>query len=94
MAKRRHCLVGFNDEGRPLFKAAGSKRVYVVCDTLEEGKALPPGYGLAHVEVEPDGRHAMIENIVAPPERDESDSAGPAQVATDAYRKGWERTFN
>jgi hypothetical protein len=34
-----------------------------------------------------------VEHVVAPPPATKAAGAGPAQVATDAYRERWERTF-
>lgn len=91
MAKssRRHCLLGHDVNGHPVYMPASGKdrSPRTLIGPAEDGKPIPPGCGLASVEVDDDGEHAMIEEIVAAPH------SGPAQVATDVYRKNWDATF-
>lgn len=81
-----------------LFRAPGNRAAVVTCDG-EEGihgvlrplsAPLPPGYGLAHVHPCADG-HVEYEVVHEP--SGPTDHAGPAQVATTAYRDGWDRIF-
>jgi hypothetical protein len=54
----------------------------------QSGKPVPPGCGLAMVYPPDEDGHSEYEVIVRP-----SSSSGPPQVATSAYRQGWDATF-
>ncbi|MBV8284106.1 MAG: hypothetical protein JO175_05600 [Candidatus Eremiobacteraeota bacterium] len=87
--KRRYCHAGYNENGDPVFVEHGnpSAPTRALTGVAVEGKPVAPGSGLALVEFEEDG-HAMMEDVVEPT------SSGPAKVATDAYRRGWDKAFN
>jgi hypothetical protein len=86
MSRKRYCHAGYDDEGRALFTEHGSDgtEMRTIVGSPESGKPIPPGRGLALVTAEADGRHVTMEDVVMP---------GPAQVATESYRRGWDATF-
>ena len=53
---------------------------------VREGAALPPGHTLIHVEADDsrEGYYRVTSEFTTP---------GPAQVATDEYRAGWDQIF-
>jgi hypothetical protein len=53
---------------------------------LESGKPILPGQHLATVTKDADGAHYAIDVVPL-------GHSGPAQVATESYRSGWEATF-
>lgn len=57
---------------------------FIVTEPCESDKPLPAGATMLHVEPHRDGRHHMLELVGV---------SGPPQVATDAYREGWDRIF-
>ena len=85
---RRLCPAGADDHGRPVFTDHDDPTtVCTVHGAPESGKPIPPGLKLATVKPDEDGHHMLIEEI------DLAGGSGPAQVATDAYRENWDRTF-
>lgn len=84
--KKRYCHVGYTPEGNLVYSDPAGKDTRALTGRPVQGKSIPPGRGLSLVEFEPDGEHAVMEDVVTP--------SGPAQVATPAYRAGWDHTFN
>ena len=85
MPRRRYCPAGFNEAGRPVYVDHETGEARSVSAAPTDGKALAPGRGLALISPDDDGVHVVMEDVVSP--------GGPAQVATPAYRSGWEQTF-
>ena len=53
----------------------------------QDGKVLAPGEEIATTRARGDGTHEIVDSYVRP-------GGKPAQVATEEYRNGWQRTFS
>lgn len=81
--KRRYHLVG-RDGATQLFTECGDESGKIVRgDRAVNGKPVPLGSEIAFLTPDRDGVHFEIETL----------TSGPAQVATEGYRRGWEETF-
>lgn len=83
--KRRYHIAGATPDGRTVFEdcQSGKKRTM---EAVQEGKPIPADAELAMVLPDEDGHHVTMEDV--------GDlRSGPVQVATPAYRSGWDRTF-
>ena len=83
--KKRYHEIG-RDGTSHLFEECGSGDVYRF-EAAQSGKAVPMGAKLAWVQPDDDGEHYSVDVL------DTGAGAGPAQIATEAYRGGWDRTF-
>lgn len=85
--KKRYCHLGTNENGHPVFADAETGTDVRAFVGPAEGRTLISGRQLVLVEPEEDGKHVMLEDV------DLGETGGPAQVATTAYRAGWDATF-
>jgi hypothetical protein len=85
MSRRRYHFVGHNEKGEAAFEECSTGKLLGV-RPIVEGKPILPGTGLAMVYPDEDGDHVEMEDVIEP-------SGGPAQVATERYRRGWDRMF-
>lgn len=98
-SKQRFHYAGVDEEGKATFvecnpQATEDDDVTVVKGRpAEAGKAPPWGSRLAYVHQEGDGEHYTLEDAVEGGDFAKSSGKGPAQVATEAYRSGWQETF-
>ena len=81
--KRRYHEVG-REGTTQLFQECGNARGEVLhVDEAPSGETTPLGSRLAIITLDQDGVHYTFEDVVT----------GPAQVATESYRRGWDETF-
>lgn len=85
--KPRYHYEGRDDAGKHVFTECGSDRVMVVTEA-EHGKPLPPGRDLVCMKPCEDKEHYEAETVTVTVNTD-----GPAQVASEEYRSGWDRIF-
>lgn len=88
--RRRHHQVGVTPEGAAVFEECGpprddGKRRLTFCRPPREGEAVPLGMKATVLTPDGDG-HVYLEDV-------DTSGQGPVQVATPAYRDGWEATF-
>lgn len=81
--KRRYHLAG-RDGTTQLFTECGDESGRIIRgDKAVDGKPVPLGSESAVLTPDRDGVHYEIETL----------SSGPAQVASEKYRRGWDDTF-
>jgi len=88
--KKKYHYEGRDDDGTDVFSECGSDRSLGL-KSPEYGEPLQPGQAVVQVKPLADREHFEIDTIV---ERAEDGTiSGPAQVATEEYRNGWDATF-
>lgn len=84
--KKKFHIVGKDESGNPVFEERGSKKpeVFSVAP-MKEGRPIDPDVELVHLRPDGEGHFTKCPLGTA--------RSGPAQVATDSYRSGWDATF-
>lgn len=85
MKKKYHYNGRDTDTGADIFSECGGDEALLL-GPAEHGKPLQPGQKF--VQLKRTDSHFEIESVI-----DSDGHEGPAQVATEKYRSGWEATF-
>jgi len=89
MTKKKYHYEGRDDDGVDVFSECGTDKSLGL-KIPKNGQLLQPGQAVVQV-TKSDDKHFEIETVIARAE--DGSVSGPAQVATDGYRNGWEATF-
>jgi hypothetical protein len=74
-------------DGKIAIEGCGDDPTVGTVTPLREGVPLVPGKPIVKLTPDSDGVHADLETVY------EGERSGPAQVATEQYRRGWTETF-